>query len=417
MADIRAARPDGRAGYAGASLALARLGRGAEADALLEAGLASFGESTVLLREYALSAMYQERHDAAVDRWDRLRALVPDDPDGYRFGALALRLAGDVARAEAVVQAGIALFPDHGAMRIEQAHIASQCGDWALARDLWDALVAGHPGNAEVTENAALAAFQFRLSRLEQLNAQQLDVMDGPVLVGMSEADVAQAVALMGLADTKALQERFMQFESLGHSCEFGLVQRRFGAEPISLLRWNSIHLPQLVHALERKFVHIERPDNLVLAEAGGEYILRDLTYLTTMHSFVRVGQAEPERLLVQQGKRLAFLRRKLMDDLAAGEKIFVHVDNEMRPETEWAALHRAFRACSPGVLLYVRLAERPAQIGTVEDAGNGLLLGHIDRLGRGDDGSWNISFDVWMALCRTAWELSAGSPSVLLAS
>jgi tetratricopeptide (TPR) repeat protein len=134
MADIRAARPDGRAGYAGASLALARLGRGAEADALLGAALDRFGEMPTLLREYARSAMHQELHDAAMERWGRLRVLVPDDAQGYQFGALACRLAGDLAQAEAVVQTGLALFPDDANIRVEQATIASQLRHPVLAQ-------------------------------------------------------------------------------------------------------------------------------------------------------------------------------------------------------------------------------------------------------------------------------------------
>ena len=34
------------------------------------------------------------------------------------------------------------------------------------------------------------------------------------------------------------LNEMLLEFESLGDNCEFGLVQRHFGAEPISLLRF-----------------------------------------------------------------------------------------------------------------------------------------------------------------------------------
>ena len=39
-------------------------------------------------------------------------------------------------------------------------------------------------------------------------------------------------------------------FESLDESCEFGLLQRKFQLEPISLLRWVSIEHGQLMRML-----------------------------------------------------------------------------------------------------------------------------------------------------------------------
>ena len=37
--------------------------------------------------------------------------------------------------------------------------------------------------------------------------------------------------------------ELFLQFESLGHDCEFGFVQRHFNADPHGLLRWGKTSL------------------------------------------------------------------------------------------------------------------------------------------------------------------------------
>jgi tetratricopeptide (TPR) repeat protein len=129
LADIRAIRPDGRAGYAGVALALSPLGRGQEADALFEAAITRFGETNVVLREYALSAMYQEHHATAADRWSRLRNLYPDDPDGYRYGALAWRRAGDLERAAKVAHAGLALFPDDAEIQREFGEITRDSGN------------------------------------------------------------------------------------------------------------------------------------------------------------------------------------------------------------------------------------------------------------------------------------------------
>jgi len=46
-------------------------------------------------------------------------------------------------------------------------------------------------------------------------------------------------------------QELMYRFESLGDNCEFGLVQRRCGAEPLGLFRFASIGTEQVARALE----------------------------------------------------------------------------------------------------------------------------------------------------------------------
>jgi hypothetical protein len=44
------------------------------------------------------------------------------------------------------------------------------------------------------------------------------------------------------------------RFESLGHDCEFGLLQRRVGAEPLDLLRFATMTLDRLVDGLRQGF-------------------------------------------------------------------------------------------------------------------------------------------------------------------
>ena len=57
--------------------------------------------------------------------------------------------------------------------------------------------------------------------------------------------------------DDRAADHRtalMLDFESLGENCEFGLVQRRCGIEPLGLLRFSSTPLPPLLHALRERF-------------------------------------------------------------------------------------------------------------------------------------------------------------------
>ena len=45
-----------------------------------------------------------------------------------------------------------------------------------------------------------------------------------------------------------------LRFESIGSDCEFGAVQRRYGAEPLGLLRWNDVDILSLEQALAACF-------------------------------------------------------------------------------------------------------------------------------------------------------------------
>jgi hypothetical protein len=404
MAVMRTNRRDGVAGYAGLIHAFSSLGRADEAEEIVRRGIEEFGETLPLLREHALISMYRQARQQAVQRWARFRALFPDNQDGYDFGCLASHQAGDMAEAERIALTGLDRFPRHVGMSLRLIDIAMDRRDWTRVEAIWTALLEAAPDSAEVRERAGSITFQIRSWRSSKLDADPVDALDGPVIVAMSAQQTREALDYLGCTSTQEMRQIFMQFESLGHSCEFGLVQRRYGAEPISLLRWNSIHSRKLIEALEARFEGIDDADNLTFVNPGREYVLLDKTYLTAMHTFIYEGGVDADKLLKQQIKRMKFLRRKLLADLEAQEKIFVHLDDESLSGDEIERLRRAFRSCGGGCLLYVRVADAPAKVGTVEVGAEGLLLGYIERLGRGSYGDWNIAFESWLPVCRSAF-------------
>lgn len=367
LAAIRERRPDGSSGYVGLASALGALKRAGEGDAILEHAIREFGATRELVREYALLATVRESYAQAARRWDIFRCLFPGDPEGFGYAASARRLRGDLEGAQRILTAGLERFPQDAGLTGEQRE----------------------------------TVFLLRVRRLEESDTHALLPMDGPVDVLMSEADTQAALEFLNLPDVEALRDFFLGFESLGHSCEFGLVQRRFGADPLSLLRWNSIHAAKLIEALSERFAGIDEADNLTLIESYDEYVLRDFRYHTSMHTFYRATEIDSEKLMGQTLKRMSYLRRKLISDLEQGEKIFVHLDDRSLSEKDLARLGHVMRAYGENTLLYVRVADSPAQIGRVEQAGDGLFVGYIDRLGRDKNDVWNISFDCWLALCR----------------
>jgi len=97
-----------------------------------------------------------------------------------------------------------------------------------------------------------------------------------------------------------------MKFESLGApvwGCEFGFVQQKFGAEPISLLRWASINTLRLIEALEHRFegtgdsgqTTLHRPVNM-----QRDYHTRDTRFWIETHTFMFLGDVSEEKLLQQ---------------------------------------------------------------------------------------------------------------------
>jgi len=401
MADIRRIKHDGESGFGGLALTLASLGRIAEAEQILKEGIETFGRSRKLLRESALLAMHQGKLAQACEHWEEYRSLFPDDVAGYHFSSSALRQNQNYADAGRVVAEGLKLFPNSLPLAIEQAELASAARDLERANDLWQALLENHPHHEKIRKMAVRAAYELRLQRMDQSDQfMPVDAMDGPVTVQMSEAETKAVLKRFGFTDAKQLRDLFIGFESLGYNCEFGLVQRRYGAEPIGLLRWNSIDTEQLTRGLKNKFSGIADPENLIVEDLVGEYILKDLTYKTVIHTFTYRGEVQTDQFLAKQIKRMEYLRQKLVSDLEEAEKIFVYIDPVKRSEAQIEALWQAFRARSTGMLLYVQVADEPSKVATVEDAGDGFLLGYIGRLGK-LAGQWDIDFESWLTICE----------------
>src|SRR5205823_11747678 len=84
-------------------------------------------------------------------------------------------------------------------------------------------------------------------------------------------------------------RDLIMRFESLGESCEFGLVQRRCEAEPLGLFRFASAPLPKLLAALGADFVGFGEPDALdvALSANGREYMIKDKRFGLLYHAWV----------------------------------------------------------------------------------------------------------------------------------
>jgi len=206
-----------------------------------------------------------------------------------------------------------------------------------------------------------------------------------------------------------AADQLMLGFESLGENCEFGLVQRRCGAEPLGLLRFASAPLPQLLAALHARFDGLGSAEaiSVELSENGREYMIRDGAFGFYWHAWVLAGEKTPAEIREREARRVPFLVRKLTEDLASGEKIFIYHGMKPLSGAHARALTRAIRLYGPSTLLWVELADAEHAFGTVEWVSEGLMRGFIDRFAPGDD-AHDFATDSWVTLCRAAQALRA---------
>jgi hypothetical protein len=293
--------------------------------------------------------------------------------------ARGLMNAGDFSAAERQLSGH-----DLGDIRVavEFARCASKAGDWEEALKRWNRAHDLNP-TIDATGN------ERGIARMHLQEDIVLTGSRGPVQIERVEDPAAQA--LVG------------QFESLGENCEFGLLQRRFQAEPLGLLRWTYTGPRTLITLLETKFRGFANLSNLALSRASwGEYFIKETAAHVTFHTYLTDCGSDESAFLRKQCVRLEWLRGKLLDDLQAGEKTFVYKVHHSGPPDVMQRIYDLLRGYGRNRLLCVRASEgqRP---GTIETAPDGLMTGYLSRVQPPETGGWNIAYDEWLSICHAA--------------
>ena len=444
-----------------AATGLVYAGRLEEADGLVTRGLAAFPDDPSLLVEHALVAHRQRRFREAITRLERALAAAPDELACHDALASNLREVGETAAAARVVAAGQRRFPRNPSLVAEAAHIAEAEGRFADALALYERIVRrrdAHPdwlrGHAHALVvlgrfDAAQAALAAALAR--HPDSKMLLAVEG--ILASSREDWPKAMTLwaayrrrfpedgtgwehygravqgallksqddrlagpshplsaplkVDVVDDEALRALMLRFESLGDSCEFGSVQRRYAAEPLGLLRWNDVRLPELLAALAARFEGMGAPENTEMPVIeNGEYTIRDTRWSLWMHTFLFEGQTDPAALYPKMCRRVAYLRDKLIEDLTNAEKIFVYRTPGI-DTVKLAELHTALEVYGPVKLLVVQPVGASSDLagaaGEVMAVGERRWIGFLSRLGVADGNYWDIAFEDWVAICRQA--------------
>ncbi len=198
-------------------------------------------------------------------------------------------------------------------------------------------------------------------------------------------------------------QTGLQHFESLGDDCEFGVVQRFAGHDPLGLLRFAFIPMRGLLDLLDGGLDRLGDPDDTFLVrDRRGEVVVQLPSFGARYHTdiFDRVGQEAT--ILAEQTRRLGLLRRKFLEDLQTAEKIFVR---KGEGSSDPAVMHRLLaklRRHGNATLLWVSLGDGSVPVGTVEVLAPGLLRGHIDRFATFFDQP-DLNLPAWLEICRGA--------------
>ena len=381
-------------------------GRFDEADAVILDGMARFPEEDALVISYAWSAHFKGDQDAdwyeASNRWRVLNSTCPNVSLGANMLSFCLmRYLGKADEAECVLVDAMRRFPDDVDIAVQHARVADYKRDWAEAMRRWDALVARWPNVESIREGRGETEARLRFDEIENEDHSTIKLFDYDSYP-QTEADKNRHL--------------MMQFESLGENCEFGLLQRRYGAEPLGLLRWVASSPEQLCVALEDKFAEFNRLEDFEIELRGPEYFLNEIGYLMHMHTFIVKSEykGSQEQLRRQLFRRMVYLKSKLLDDLRSAEKIFVWQSGvgSLLSDDTILRMHRALRSYGKNTLLAVRRHNNPSKDAAVELRLPGLIVGslHQTEVNVGSDGSERVSspFVAWLSLCRLALEMRA---------
>ena len=213
--------------------------------------------------------------------------------------------------------------------------------------------------------------------------------------------------------DPTGLAERF---ESLGHNCEFGMVQRHLQAEPLGLLRFAGIALDDLLLAFDEDFVGLGRDIVVSIGPdlvGGQEYVVLDRRYRIGMHTNRGIDSDTAAEIMAQYRTHLPFLAQHLRGRIAAGSHIHVFQRPGQLTHSQAVPLWNRLLSHGAGALLYVD-QDPSLPSGAVEQRGPGLFHGKLARLAP-QENVGQVDLAGWLSVLSNAYRLWARQGEAVL--
>lgn len=209
--------------------------------------------------------------------------------------------------------------------------------------------------------------------------------------------------------------ELYRHFETIGNNCEFGIVQRKVGFDPLGLFRnVGFLNVGQIIRAIATNLDGMFEEGNYSYESRPGwsDYALICHQFGFVFHSAVPrevpFGTAEWERHIGRNIAAFSFLKQKLQEDLVSGEKILVYRSKQTVPSPLVRDLHAAIRSRGPCWLLNV-MEDPQKPFGWAEMVDDGLLLAAVAQLS--NENPPRIDFAAWEAIARRVLAIRFGAP------
>jgi tetratricopeptide (TPR) repeat protein len=386
--EVRTRFPDNRDGYRGYAWVLREVDRWDESGVLLEEAMRRFPDDVEIAIDRAdaeaCAAAHRQDQPRVIDIWHSIRARFPDHPRVYVGLGQALRDSGELDRSAQTLKAAVSRFPGDQDVEVQLALTLGAQRRWPEALRLLASLLRRYPGHSNVRSGIGQVLEQAMIDRAAGVG-EPFDIPESLLAAEANSESVQEVGTLLN------------RFESLGNSCEFPMVQRLYGVNNLSLLRWAAIPPDKLILALNEEFDGVGDPQNTLVAIADEEYTTEDARYYMRSHTFTRASSEPLETFAADQCRRIRWLRGKLLKSLRSAAKIFVYMDERAPQDIDLLELHEALcRYSRDIVLLFVTLENARHPSGSVVEVRPRAFAGYIDRLSPVD-----ISVDAWVSLCR----------------
>lgn len=376
-----------RDNLAGMAHALRLLGRFAAAASILSAASLLFPDDVEIAAHHALVAGECDDWALAARRWSALLGRTELSPELMAEAARAHAMSGDFDHAGSMIETAIGRNPEVVQLHVIAAVLAEMRGAFAEALRRWDQVVALRPGDADLIGRRGQAAM-----KLAEEGREHDAPAASPAAVGAAAQPANDAVANgaqrgparpvvnSDTAGSDHLVAILDRMESLGGDCEFGLLQRHYGLEPASLMRFS--YSERLLELLAADLAPLDDLDHIELELEGAEYMVRDRRGYFWTHSFIYKGEMSEALLLKRQRARVSVLKRKLLAQLSAGDRLFVFKERDAElVDDKLLALSAQLRRFGPNRVLGFRTADAAHPPGTVIDLDAWSQVAYIGKL------------------------------------